>query len=94
MPNSLTRALRYLPSRWVNDEVSGEAKKAFHPLGSGSRACIGMHLAYMELRLATVEFFRVCKGARLAPSATPQRMEMEHFFAGAPKGHKCEILLG
>ena len=85
---------RYLPSRWVNDEVSGEAKKAFHPLGAGSRACIGMHLAYMEIRLATAEFFRVFKGARLAPSATPQCMEMEHFFAGAPKGHKCEIVLG
>lgn len=53
-----------------------------------------MHLAYMELRLATAEFFRVFKGARLAPSATPQCMEMEHFFAGAPKGHKCEIVLG
>ena len=85
---------RYLPSRWVNDEVSGEARKAFHPLGAGSRACIGMHLAYMELRLATAEFFRVFNGARLAPSTTPDSMQMEHFFAGAPQAHQCEILLG
>jgi hypothetical protein len=47
----------------------------------------------MELRMATAEFFRVFKGARMAPSATPQSMEMEHFFAGAPSGHKCEIML-
>jgi hypothetical protein len=53
-----------------------------------------MHLAYTELRLATAEFFRSFKGARLAPSTTPQSMEMEHFFAAGPKGHKCEIMLG
>lgn len=84
---------RYMPSRWVNNEVSPEARKAFHPLGSGSRACIGMHLAYMELRLATTEFFRVFKDARLAPSVTPRAMETVHHFAAAPMGHKCEIVL-
>lgn len=85
--------LRYLPSRWVDNKVSGEAKKAFHPLGIGSRACVGMHLAYIELRLATAEFFRVFKDARLASSVTPESMEVEHHFAGAPSGHKCEIVL-
>ena len=77
---------RYLPSRWVNDEVSSEAKKAFHPLGTGSRACIGMHLAYMELRLATAEFFRVFKGARLASSATPQCMRWSISSLGLLRG--------
>jgi len=48
----------------------------------------------MELRLATAEFFRVFNGARLAPSTTPDSMQMEHFFAGAPQAHQCEILLG
>jgi cytochrome P450 len=84
---------RYVPSRCVNDEVSAKAKQAYRLLGAGFRACVGMHLAYMELRLATAELFRVFKGARLEPSTTPQSMEMKHFFAGEPIGHKCEIVL-
>lgn len=52
-----------------------------------------MHLAYMEMRLATAEFFRICKGARLAESVTPQSMEMENHFLMAPRGHRCEIVL-
>ncbi|KAK4621200.1 Cytochrome P450 monooxygenase [Fulvia fulva] len=83
----------FLPSRWLNDEVSPEAKKVFHPLGSGSRICVGMHLAYMELRLASAEFFRVCKGACLAASVTDESMEMENHFLMAPRGHKLEIVL-
>jgi hypothetical protein len=47
----------------------------------------------MELLLATAEFFRVFEGARLALSATLHSMEMEHFSARAPKGHKREVLL-
>ena len=45
----------------------------------------------MELRLATAEFFRKCKGARLKTSVTDESMEMVNFFLIAPKAHKCEI---
>ena len=48
----------------------------------------------MELRLASAEFFRECKGARLAESATEEAMEMENYFLVVPRGHKCEVLLG
>ncbi|KAG8630441.1 hypothetical protein KVT40_002060 [Elsinoe batatas] len=83
----------FLPSRWLDDQVSPAAKKIYHPLGAGSRSCVGIHLAYMEMRLATAEFFRACKGARLADSCTPESMEMENHFLVAPIAHKCEIVL-
>jgi cytochrome P450 len=89
----LTQYLSFLPSRWLNDEVSPAAKKAFHPLGAGSRVCLGIHLAYMELRLASAEFFRQCKGAKLAAETTDASMEMENFFLVTPRGHKCEVIL-
>ena len=84
---------RFLPSRWLNDEVSQEAKRAFHPFGAGSRVCLGIHMAYMELRLASAEFFRQCKGARLSPETTGESMEMENYFLITPRAQKCEVIL-
>ena len=52
-----------------------------------------MHLAYMELRLASAEFFRQCKGAKLAPETTDASMEMENFFLVTPRAHKCMVVL-
>lgn len=66
----------------------------YSPFGIGSRGCLGVHLAYMELRYATAEFFRTL-GARatLAPSTTEQSMDMENYFLIAPVSHKCEIVI-
>lgn len=91
---------RFKPSRWINADGSGKggkvsaaAKAIFNPFGSGSRGCLGQHIAYSELRLATAEFFRRCPAARLAPSTTPESMQMENFFLIAPKAHRCEIII-
>jgi cytochrome P450 len=65
----------------------------YSPFGFGSRTCLGVHLAKVEMRLAAAEFFRTFRGARLAPSVTAKSMEMENFFLIAPKGHKCEVTL-
>lgn len=86
------------PHRWLDTSSQNEssssalAKTANHPFGAGSRVCLGIHLAQMELRLATAEFFRNCRGARLAPSTTPESMEMENFFLVAPRSHRCDVL--
>ena len=73
--------------------MSDRAKAAFSPFGAGSRVCMGIHLAYMELRLATALFFRECKGAKLAPSVTAESMEVENIFLIAPKAGECKVVL-
>lgn len=88
----------FKPSRWLDngepDSVSDNARAAFSPFGAGSRTCLGVHLAYIELRLAAAAFFRrISSEARLASSATDACMEQENFFLIAPAGHKCEIQL-
>lgn len=40
----------YRPERWIKDGF-GDNKKASQPFSIGSRACIGINLAYLELRI-------------------------------------------
>ncbi len=55
--------------------------------------CIGMHLARIELRLATALFFRRFPEARVSEKEgmRDEDMLMKCFFLMAPKGHRCLI---
>jgi cytochrome P450 len=73
--------------------MSDQARAMYSPFGFGSRICLGIHLARMEMRLAAAAFFRNCPEARLGPSATDESMEFENFFLVAPRSHRCEVVL-
>ncbi|KAL4863803.1 hypothetical protein BDV12DRAFT_206172 [Aspergillus spectabilis] len=81
-------------SRWLDNKGNSPAQTAFSPFGAGARACLGIHLAYMELRLSVAEFFRMCCGVKLAGSVTRESMEFENYFLIAPRGHRCEVIRG
>ncbi|KAL3419452.1 cytochrome P450 [Phlyctema vagabunda] len=81
--------LKFDPERWF--APSQDMKDAFMPFGGGSRICIGLHLAYMELSLATAMFFRTFPSARTL--ASEEEMEFENYFVIAPRSHKCEIII-
>lgn len=68
-------------------------KRAFVPFGYGSRSCIGVQLAWMELRLGAALFFRECRGARVAANTTDADMEQKMEFVQKPIGAHCEITL-
>lgn len=56
-------------------------------------ACIGIHLAMLELLLGTFLFFKQCPTAVLSPTTTNESMEFENYFLIAPKSHRCEVQL-
>ncbi|KAL4860587.1 hypothetical protein BDV12DRAFT_181357 [Aspergillus spectabilis] len=82
---------KFDPDRW--EIPTKEMKDAFIPFGRGSRICLGMHLARMELRLATILFFRAFPTAKVSmkEGMEDEDMKMKSFFLMAPKGHRCLI---
>lgn len=63
--------------------MSAGAKSTFCAFGAGAYTCLGIHIAYMEMRYAAALFFRECKGARLADTTTDESMEMENYFVSS-----------
>ena len=58
-----------------------------------STVCIGLHLARIELRLATALFFRKFPNAHpsVKEGMTEWDMDMKSFFLMTPQGHRCLV---
>ncbi|KAG8164141.1 hypothetical protein KVR01_006059 [Diaporthe batatas] len=41
----------FRPERWIGEGL-GDDKRAFQPFSTGPRACLGLNLAYLEMRIA------------------------------------------
>lgn len=82
---------RFDPDRFYQREFTPEQKAVFTPFGGGTRVCLGIHLANMELRHGITEFVRECRHLELSKLTTPESMEMESFFLIAPIGHKLMV---
>lgn len=64
-----------------------------HPIETDDAVCLGIHLAGMELRLATALFFRAFPLARVSTreGMCDDDMEMASFFLMVPRGHRCLV---
>lgn len=86
--------LRFDETRWLDPSlITPEQKACFCPFGVGTRVCIGIHLARMELRLATAMLLRKCPNLKLAKNMDDSMMEMYNFFLAGPVGKRCEVTL-
>ncbi|KAK8080041.1 Cytochrome P450 monooxygenase azaI [Apiospora hydei] len=83
--------LKFDPSRW--EKPTQGMKDSFVPFGGGSRVCMGLHLARMELRLATSRFFLTFRNARIsaADGFCDEDMEPNQYFLMTPKKQRCLI---
>ncbi|KAL5348838.1 hypothetical protein ACLOAV_006261 [Pseudogymnoascus australis] len=79
------------PSRWT--APTKDMKDAYMPFGGGSRVCLGLHLAEIELRLATALFFREfpCAKVSTIEGMSDEDMDPQVFFLLSPKGKRCLI---
>ncbi|KAF5551334.1 benzoate 4-monooxygenase cytochrome P450 [Fusarium mexicanum] len=91
LPEVFPNPYRFDPDRWLSPTT--EMLDAYIPFGGGPRICIGIHLAYMELRVTTAAFFRKFQGAKVHASMTNDDMQLENYTLIAPKSHRCFITL-
>ncbi|KAI1756200.1 cytochrome P450 [Xylaria castorea] len=82
---------RYDPSRW--ESPTKAMKDSMMPFGGGSRVCIGMHLAQIELRMGLAYFFRAFPDARVSTleGMTDDDMIPVLHFISSPRNHRCLI---
>ncbi|OBR02510.1 TRI11 protein [Colletotrichum higginsianum IMI 349063] len=93
-PDPLRQRNSFDETRFLDPgRMTPKQKLLFSPWGAGSRICLGVELAKMELRLGAAVLFRRCGGLRPAPGMTDGMMEMENFFMVSPIGHRCEVAL-
>ncbi|UNI20627.1 hypothetical protein JDV02_006697 [Purpureocillium takamizusanense] len=88
-PDIFPEPLSFDPSRWASPTQA--MKDAFMSFGKGARVCIGLHLAHLEIRLATARFFLAFPDATMASvdGMTDEDMEQSNQFMLSPKGGRC-----
>ncbi|KAI1429097.1 cytochrome P450 [Xylaria sp. FL1777] len=81
----------YNPARW--ETPTKGMKDSMMAFGGGSRACIGMHLAYIELRMGLAYFFRAFPKSRVSglEGMSNNDMKQAMHFISSPHNHRCLI---
>ncbi|KAJ3474031.1 hypothetical protein NLG97_g10023 [Lecanicillium saksenae] len=88
-PKVFSDPYTFNPSRWENP--TKEMKDSMTAFGRGNRVCLGLHLALIELRLATALFFTRFPTAKMSALEGMSDKDMEpvmHFLA-SPAGSRC-----
>jgi cytochrome P450 len=81
-----TNPLEFDPSRFLDNPTGSSnnpkgAKATNSAFGAGAYTCLGIHLAWMELRYGVAMFLRECKGAELAEGMKPlSPAELVNYF--------------
>ncbi|KAI8790641.1 cytochrome P450 3A19 [Biomphalaria glabrata] len=73
-PKHFPQPEQFDPERFSEENVSKRDSLSFVPFGSGPRLCLGMRLAYLELKLALVHVLRKVK-VELNDKTEPKRGE-------------------
>ncbi|KAI1264321.1 cytochrome P450 [Xylariaceae sp. FL1019] len=79
------------PSRW--EHPTKLMKDSMLAFGGGSRVCIGMHLAYIELRMGLAHFFRTFPNSSVSTreGMCDDDMAQALHFISSPQHHRCLI---
>src|SRR5215471_10593727 len=80
----------FKPSRWLSGNVTQDMNELFMPFSKGARVCLGVNLAWMELKITTAALLRRYS-VQMAPTMQTDAMEIKGNFAIFPKG-ECSLI--
>ncbi|KAF5571328.1 benzoate 4-monooxygenase [Fusarium pseudoanthophilum] len=80
----------FIPERWLTADGSETRKASWTPFSVGSRRCIGINLAQMELSKLTAAFF-LRFDARVDETMTEEDMRMYDTFNAGPAGARLFV---
>lgn len=81
----------FAPERWLTESGPSEEMKAlFMPFSKGTRACLGIHLAMMELKLTTARLVGEYV-VTVGDSMRDTDMDMKDHFLVLPAGGRCDL---
>ncbi|ETN45556.1 uncharacterized protein HMPREF1541_09388 [Cyphellophora europaea CBS 101466] len=91
-PEAFPDAEAFRPDRWLEEEGEQARKDAWTPFSVGTRKCVGINLAQMELTKLVAAFFLRFDG-EIDKSMTDADMRMYDTFNAAPAGAKLLVQL-
>lgn len=78
------------PDRWLSE--TPDMRRMYIPFGAdGPRKCIGIHLAYVELRVILASLFHRFDLSLIEDRDTDRAMDMHELWLAAPKGQKLNV---
>jgi len=91
-PEAFPEGERFDPFRWIRkDRQVDSMNEFFMPFSKGSRACLGINLAYMELKVTVATLLGKYQ-VSLAPDMQAHDMDMRDHFLIFPRGGKCNLV--
>lgn len=83
----------FIPERWLDNGETPEMRRMFIPFGAdGPRKCIGINLAFMELRVILASLLRRFE-LSLDHEHNDLDMEMHELFLASPQAQKLNVFV-
>ncbi|KAF5715962.1 cytochrome P450 monooxygenase 4ac1 [Fusarium mundagurra] len=76
------------PQRWLEEKGSAERNRLFFAFSSGGRACIGRHLAIVEMKTLLRDIYSRYRTAPADGMTSDMTMD-DQIFTSRPKDQKC-----
>ena len=87
-------AAQFNPQRWLteDEELLKRISRSFWAFGSGQRGCIAEHLAWLEMKVAVADLYKVWK-TDIAEGFGDEEMRVDDQISSiVPVGRRCMLL--
>ena len=85
------RPLEFIPERWLEEKGAAERSQLFFAFSSGSRGCLGRHLAMAEMKILLRDVYSQCT-TREADDMQGDMEMSDQIISSRPKDQTCKLV--